>query len=363
VGNSDPRGGGSSSNKNDIGPSPHPNGNGVPSLVPSRNIGQDSKMMMMDKAKMAKGASSSHRDAKRLPELPKTCKIFQLIVNVERSLGEFRRLLIPAFVKVLMNDDVFVETRRAALCFLMHLVNNSELHQLAPKIVHPLIRVLGSKRCDSTLQATVVTALSCLLCRLGANFAPYVIPVRRKLRTIVAREGGRTLQVEEYDTLVARLLRQRSLPVEPATVEDLAIRTDDRVRARVLRDQEEREKIGRGKGKINIQSLANTWALAARNKRVDLIEWMRRLSTELTRQSPSQVIRYCSVLAKNYSPLAERLFNVSFISIWEVRLTSPPSPFPRQPSPGPVTPALTSPTPTRRNCTPRRPRTSSRTSP
>jgi hypothetical protein len=39
---------------------------------------------------------------KILATLPKTLKIFQLIVNVEHSLGEFRRLLLPVFVKVLV---------------------------------------------------------------------------------------------------------------------------------------------------------------------------------------------------------------------------------------------------------------------
>ena len=93
-----------SSGKSDL-PSPHPNGNGVPSSAPSLSSRQDNKMMMMDKAKSGV-ASAGFREAKRLPELPKTCKIFQLVVNVERSLGEFRRLLIPAFVKVLYQSPI-----------------------------------------------------------------------------------------------------------------------------------------------------------------------------------------------------------------------------------------------------------------
>jgi hypothetical protein len=43
---------------------------------------------------------------KILATLPKTLKIFQMIINVEHSLGEFRKLLLPAFVKVLDDNEV-----------------------------------------------------------------------------------------------------------------------------------------------------------------------------------------------------------------------------------------------------------------
>jgi hypothetical protein len=173
---------------------------------------------------------------KILATLPKTLKIFQLIVNVEHSLGEFRRLLLPVFVKVLDDPEVNAETRRVTLCFLMHLANDAELHQFAPRIVHPLMRLLGSKKeKESTLLTAAITALSCLLCRLGANYAPYVIPVRRKMKAIQQREfSSKNLQAEEYETLVTRLLRQKSLPLDPSSAPDIAIRLDERMRTKVL---------------------------------------------------------------------------------------------------------------------------------
>lgn len=120
--------------------------------------------------------------------LPKTLKIFQLIINVEHSLGEFRKLLLPTFIAVLDNNEVCVETRRATLCFLMHLANDIELHQFAPRIVHPLMRLLTLKN-QTIIQPAVVTALSCLVCRLGANYAPYVIPVRRQMKLMINKDG------------------------------------------------------------------------------------------------------------------------------------------------------------------------------
>jgi phosphatidylinositol kinase/protein kinase (PI-3 family) len=48
----------------------------------------------------------------------------------------------------------------------------------------------------------------------------------------------------------------------------------------------------------------------------DWIEWNRRLSVELLRESPSPALRSCSILAQSYYPLARELFNPAFISCW-----------------------------------------------
>ena len=183
-----------------------------------------------DKSKIISinGSVGSFRSSseKVFSSLPKTLKIFQLIMNIDQSLGEFRRLLLPAFIKVLDDAEIIMETRKITLCYLMHLGNDTELHQFVPCIAHPLMRLLANKnQKDTSIQNAAVTALSCLVCRLGANYAPYVIPVRRKIKSLPLREGGvRSSQIEEYETLVSRLLRQKSLPADPASATDIAIR-------------------------------------------------------------------------------------------------------------------------------------------
>ena len=125
---------------------------------------------------------------------------------------------------MLDDTEIVLETRRITLCYLMHLANDTELHQFVPRIIQPLLRLLSCKK-ESTIQAAAITAFSCLVCRLGANYAPYVIPVRRRMKAMAQREGSSWChQIDEYETLVARLLRQRSLPSEPASAPDIAIR-------------------------------------------------------------------------------------------------------------------------------------------
>lgn len=46
------------------------------------------------------------------------------------------------------------------------------------------------------------------------------------------------------------------------------------------------------------------------------MEWIRRLSVELLKQSPSHALRACVFLASAYTPLARELFNAAFVSCW-----------------------------------------------
>ena len=72
----------------------------------------------LDKSKGGGVASreTSERMTKRLPELPKTCKIFQLIVNIEHSLGEhdfFTQSLIHSITDQLSSPPPLYHLRYA----------------------------------------------------------------------------------------------------------------------------------------------------------------------------------------------------------------------------------------------------------
>ncbi|CAN0487356.1 unnamed protein product, partial [Laminaria digitata] len=52
-------------------------------------------------------------------------------------------------------------------------------------------------------------------------------------------------------------------------------------------------------------------------KRGDWTEWMRVVSVELLRQSPSRVLRPCAALAEAHQPVAQDLFNAAFLTVWD----------------------------------------------
>ena len=64
------------------------------------------------------------------------------------------------------------------------------------------------------------------------------------------------------------------------------------------------------------KSLKATWEATQLSTRADWHEWMRRLSVEMLRESPSAPLRACAPLAEAYQPLARELFNAAFLSCW-----------------------------------------------
>ena len=70
------------------------------------------------------------------------------------------------------------------------------------------------------------------------------------------------------------------------------------------------------RGEINRNTLKAAWESTQRSTREDWHEWMRRLSVEMLRESPSLAMRSCATLAQIYQPLARQLFNAAFLSCW-----------------------------------------------
>lgn len=242
----------------------------------------------------------------------KISKIFQIIVSIGDSLGEYRKDSISMVLDVLDNPFLVQELRKNAICTIVNLSKETDLREFAGKIIHSLLRFMTTA--EGVALSTIFTTLSIMVCRLGTSFIPYIIPVRRKLKAISQREGfQRSSKLEEYESLVSRLLKERPLPDDPSDVLDVMMAVDIRVRhrastARAFVDNS---------FQMNIPALETAWALADRSNPNNLVEWMRRLMIELIRQSPSNIIRLCATLAKSHRPLAEELFNAAFFSVWD----------------------------------------------
>ncbi|ETV93394.1 hypothetical protein, variant 2 [Aphanomyces invadans] len=67
---------------------------------------------------------------------------------------------------------------------------------------------------------------------------------------------------------------------------------------------------------VNQANLKRAWEASQRSTKEDWLEWMRRFSIELLRESPSAALRSCCSLAQAYNPLARALFNSAFVSCW-----------------------------------------------
>ena len=248
--------------------------------------------------------------------LPKTRMILLTISNLAPNLGEYRRQLIPFTLKIMENTDIHTSSRRDALCTVMHLaVDSDDLNEFASRIIHPLLRLLSTST-PLILQSGAFTALSCLLCRLNISYLAFIIPAKRKISQLLQKDTSsvplKIPQMEEYELLVSLLLKQRTLPSEPANADAIVLKNDKRINSQI-----EKAKSVQVSLRIELQVLEAAWTLSGRTTESDLIEWMRRLSIEFIRQSPSPILRPCAILAKVYQPFANELFSAAFISIWD----------------------------------------------
>jgi FKBP12-rapamycin complex-associated protein len=241
----------------------------------------------------------------------KSIKILQKLAVMNEWIGEYRRDIIPFILKILDNTGPSSDVKREAISTVLFLANEPYLHEFVSRMVQSLLRALTTT--DMNLNSHIITALSALLCKLGTGFLPFIVPIRRRLKALFPPESQFKGRIDDYESLVNRLLKQKPLPTEPLDALDISIKFDDRIRNRGLNAKTQNEM----NFQVNTQSLESAWALADKRNATNLIEWMRRLMIELIRQSPSFILRSCSTLAKVHRPLAEELFNNSFHCIWE----------------------------------------------
>ncbi len=67
---------------------------------------------------------------------------------------------------------------------------------------------------------------------------------------------------------------------------------------------------------LNIRNLANVWSVSQVSTPQDWFEWLRRFVVTLLVESPSPAFRACLSVAQIHYPLARRLFNTAFASVW-----------------------------------------------
>ena len=71
------------------------------------------------------------------------------------------------------------------------------------------------------------------------------------------------------------------------------------------------------KVQVNQNHLQRAWDVTQRSTASDWNEWMRRLITEMIRESSSPVLRCCSAMAQSCASLGKDLFHAAFVSCWQ----------------------------------------------
>lgn len=222
-------------------------------------------------------------------------RILKSLVVFDSNLEDYAHLIIPTVVR--MAEYSPGTLRMMAIVTLGKLAKNINLSQMSSRIVQALVRILNTE--DKELIKATMNTLSLLLLQLGADFTVF-IPIINK--TLVKNH----IQHSIYDQLVNKLLNNEGLPTNILT---------DREFDSSKKEPVEAESAAK-KLPVNQLVLKNTWDCSQQRTKEDWQEWIRRLSIQLLKESPSHALRACSGLAGIYFPLARELFNASFSSCW-----------------------------------------------
>ncbi|XP_053376740.1 serine/threonine-protein kinase mTOR-like [Mercenaria mercenaria] len=233
-----------------------------------------------------------------------TAKLLNALQLFGANLDDYLHLLLPPVVKLFDSTDVPIPVRRVALETIDRLADNLDLTDFASRVIHPLARTLDM---TPELQHTAMDTLCALIMQLGQKFLIF-IPMLNKITT------KHKIQHQRYNILMCRILKGTTIAEEE---DDPILMKYKRNRSKVVESEKKQSEQTVIK-KLHVSFINLQMALGAgrRVSKEDWMEWLRRLSIELLKESPSPALRSCWALAQSYNPLARDLFNAAFVSCW-----------------------------------------------
>nr|CAB3264065.1 serine/threonine-protein kinase mTOR-like [Phallusia mammillata] len=215
------------------------------------------------------------------------------------NLDDYSHILLPPMLQQLRAAETPTNIRSSVLETLSKLCECIDLREYMSQIVHPLAFVLDT---SPDLQQPAVKTLCAAIRQFGPRFAVFV-PM---IDSILLKHK---IVNPTYENLVSQITKG-----SPRTGGD----------AFLWSGQEKSDEVTPNaaditvtkKSHVHTSSLQKAWIVTRQISKDDWLEWLRHLSLELLKESPSMALKACGALAKSYTPLARQLFNAAFLSCW-----------------------------------------------
>ncbi|KAF2000099.1 ARM repeat-containing protein [Amniculicola lignicola CBS 123094] len=259
----------------------------------ARSLEGEFKIYLADVLPLMLGVLDSDQTGKRLPSE----RVLHAFLIFGSSAEEYMHLIIPVMVKMFDKPGQPTPIRRLAIETLGRLSKQVNISEFAARIIHPLCRVLSGT--EQSLKQTALETLCALIFQLGPDYIHFVPTVNKIL-------VSQKIPHSNYALIVSKLQKGEPLPQDLSPDERYGEDDEDMNPAEIMTK----------KLAVNQQHLKQAWEASSKTTREDWIEWMRRFSVELLRESPQQALRACTPLASVYNPIARSLFNSAFVSCW-----------------------------------------------
>ncbi|KAF2398484.1 hypothetical protein EJ06DRAFT_583742 [Trichodelitschia bisporula] len=259
----------------------------------ARSLEGEFKIYLANVLPLMLGVLDQDVSPKRLPSQ----RVLHAFLIFGSSAEEYMHLIIPVIVRMFDKPGQPAHIRKQAIETLGRLSRQVNITEFSAKIIHPLARVLAGS--DSSLKQTALDTLCAMIFQLGPDYIHFIPTINKILTT-------HKVPHTNYTLIVSKLQKGEPLPQDLSPDERYGDDEDDHIIA----------DLPPKKLAVNQQHLKNAWEASQKSTREDWIEWMRRFSVELLRESPQQALRACTTLASVYNPIARSLFNSAFVSCW-----------------------------------------------
>ncbi|KAL8715140.1 MAG: hypothetical protein Q9220_001097 [cf. Caloplaca sp. 1 TL-2023] len=224
-------------------------------------------------------------------------KVLHTLLVIGPPTEFYMHLIIPALVQQFRNQANPVSIRKSSIDTIGKISRNVNISDYASTVILNLADILGGAQ--PLLRQAALNCICAYIFQLGQDFLCYSVTVKKAL---VASH----ISHHNYDVLVSKLQKDEDLPENLSPDENYGAPRDDSS----LTDAVQK------KLPVNLEHLKTAFEASQKSTREDWLEWMRRFSVELLKESPSHALRACASLAGVYQPLAKDLFNAAFISCW-----------------------------------------------
>ncbi|KAH8916272.1 hypothetical protein BT69DRAFT_1340381 [Atractiella rhizophila] len=240
--------------------------------------------------------STFNNDLTRQNKSEIAIRILKAFVVFGQNFQEYIHLALPTVIQVFEKQDHSTPLRKAAISAITNLSRKVNFSALASRTILPLVRVLEVQ--NSELRTSAMDALCSLMVQMGPDFALFIPAINKATVKYSIRH-------QSYEANADALLRGLDLPITMFG-EDLSLPVDSNHAVDA----------GITKLPVNQQNVKSAWEIPERARADDWKEWLKRLSIQLLKSSPSHCLRACANLAEVYNPLARELFNAAFVSCW-----------------------------------------------
>ena len=264
-------------------------------------------------------------DAERSGRYAAVPYVLRALETFGNGIDEHLHLVLPSIVRLFKPGvaPVPFQVRRAVLASLSRLLPRMQRAstQHASAIIAPLARILESD--DAILRKYAVDAFIALEKPLGNEYVLFLPSITR----VVKRVG---LKDKRFDAMRERIESGGKFPpISSLSISSNVNFSSSSSANGMVKENEYVEDANafdprsnrppppvQQKLVVNETALRKAWESSQRSTKEDWLEWMRQLSVELLKSSPSPALRACADLANVQPNVARDLFCESFVSCW-----------------------------------------------